>query len=173
MIKKKNVVLRWKTNPRQRSACFSAIHTKSARAGFPAVLCCIGSGEASKDYVNVCFSSSTSIKLLGKLLFLLFWFFFCFFLSSCELLLGTNLPQVLPPFDVILILNLNPNSVTLQKDNTKKKKEILMIRRCQANLFIHTYYKESTGFTSLTQTFLFCTCIPALHDCSRCGLRET
>lgn len=48
-----------------------------------------------------------------------------------------------------------------------------MIRRCQTNLFIHTYYKESTWFTSLTQTFLFCTCIPALHDCSRCGLRET
>lgn len=49
--------------------------------------------------------------------------FFLFFLSSCELLLGTNLPQVLPPFDVILILNLNPNSVTLQKENTKKKKK--------------------------------------------------
>lgn len=48
-----------------------------------------------------------------------------------------------------------------------------MIWRCQTNLLIHTYYKESTGFTSLTQTFLFCTCIPALHDCSRCGLRET
>lgn len=47
-----------------------------------------------------------------------------------------------------------------------------MIWRCQTNLFIHTYYKESTGFTSLTQTFLFCTCIPALHDCSRCGLRD-
>lgn len=170
LVIKKNVLLCWKTNPRQRSACFSAIHTKSARAGFPGVFCCIESGEASKDYVNVCFSSSTSIKLLGKLLFLLF---VCFcFLSSCELLLGTNLPQVLPPFDVILILNLNPNSGTLQKKNTKRKK-ILMIRRCQANLFIHTYYKESTGFTSLTQTFLFCTCIPALHDCSRCGLRET
>lgn len=34
------------------------------------------------------------------------------------------------------------------------------------------HYKDSTGFTYLTQTFLFCTCIPALHDCSGCGLKD-
>lgn len=31
---------------------------------------------------------------------------------------------------------------------------------------------KSAGFTYLTQTFLFCSCIPALHDCSGCGLKD-
>lgn len=38
------------------------------------------------------------------------------------------------------------------------------------NTYMH--YKDSTGFTYLTRTFLFCTCIPALRDCSRCGPRD-
>lgn len=79
-IYKETVVLCWKTNPRQRSAYFSAIHTKSAQAGFPDMFCCVGSSEALKHYVNVCFSSSTSIKLLGKLLF---FFFFNQAVSFC------------------------------------------------------------------------------------------
>lgn len=31
-----------------------------------------------------------------------------YFWSSCELLLGTNLPQVLPPFDIILYFTYSP-----------------------------------------------------------------
>lgn len=48
----------------------------------------------------------------------------------------------------------------------------ILDERCLTNLLIQMHYKDSTGFTYLTQTFLFCTCIPALHDCSGCGLKD-
>lgn len=43
---------------------------------------------------------------------------------------------------------------------------------CMLGQPVNRRITKSAGFTYLTQTFLFCSCIPALHDCSGCGLKD-
>lgn len=124
---------------------------------------------------------------------------FFFFWSSCELLLGTTTSLLISilyftythlikvksdiwidkrrgiqllsvTWHKVLIQwrvghKVNSNRISLNRDLRSRGSEI-------AEMLIQTNYKDSAGFTYLTWTFLFCSCIPALHDCSGCGQRD-
>lgn len=127
------------------------------------------------------------------------FFLFFFFWSSCELLLGTTTSLLISilyftythlikvksdiwidkrrgiqllsvTWHKVLIQwrvghKVNSNRISLNRDLRSRGSEI-------AEMLIQTNYKDSAGFTYLTWTFLFCSCIPALHDCSGCGQRD-